>query len=297
MAITYGNNFDFSFLYDSPIFKLQQELKNLSGISEAITKLQSMNSVYPLAQQAVDFYNSSLEFKQFNDTYKAIYEAQQSCQRTMQTWSAIAKEVAESRSKWEATLHEIDLILKTYQAIRLKSERHSAVHDATKLIQEVDSVELPEETELQRQASEIADADKERIVDEVSDAIHQENWEQRLMALFLTYQTQHPVFAWLIKGFLVSILSGIISTLICNRFIGSVDKTTYLREDPASSAPVVVVIDKPQDIIILGDVPYYYYVEFHDSSSTEPIHGYISKRSLKNVHPEDPQSDTETKNE
>ena len=139
---------------------------------------------------------------------------------------------------------------------------------------------------------------KEELAAEISEAINRhENWEQRLMALFLTYQTQHPVFAWLIKGFLVSILSGIISTLICNRFIGSVDKTTYLREDPASSAPVVVVIDKPQDIIILGDVPYYYYVEFQDSSSTEPIHGYISKRSLKNVHPEDPQSDTETNNE
>ena len=297
VAITYGNNFDFSFLYNSPIFKLQQALKNLSEISETISKLQSANSAYNVAQQAINCYNNLLDLKQLEDTYQAINRIQQSCQQSMQEWSAITKSIAESKSTWEATFNEIDLILKSYQTITFESERRAAVQDTIQLMQKVDSVELPEETELQRQASEISDADKEELVAEISEAINQhENWEQRLMALFQTYQSQHPVFALIIKHLLDCILTLIITTLLSNRSIGSVDKTAYLREDPSSSAPVVVVIDKPQDIIILGDVPYYYYVEFQDSSSTEPIHGYISKRSLKNVHPEDPQLDTEANN-
>ena len=299
MASVSVSDFDFSFFKDESWSKMLQQTKQ---ISEMIARIQAQSPAYDSFRDAIKTYyqwpHALSHTTRFADAYKAIIETQQFYQESMQSLSAIAKEVAATRSEWEASIKGLNDLVQSYQAITRPLQKKAVISDTVQTIHEVESITFPEETDMSEQASVLSETEKSELASEINDAISQhENWEQRLMALLLSYRDQHPIFAWIIKNVFLVILLGIAASMIYERFIGSVDKPAAVRAEPRVSATSIYIINQHQDIIILDDVPYYYYVEFDDPESQQAIQGYISKRSVKNVRKEELPNEGETESE
>ena len=54
---------------------------------------------------------------------------------------------------------------------------------------------------------------------------------------------------------------------------------------------MVAQVKQTQDVDVIGEVPYYYLIEFYDPEADERVRGYISKRSVKPTENSDEPTD------
>ena len=114
-----------------------------------------------------------------------------------------------------------------------------------------------------------------------------QNWQQRLMAVLLKWKERNPIIAYLVA----ILISNIIWALIVNAasWTGKTIKAAVVRDEPSSSAIGICRIQPSQNVIVIGDVPYYYLIEFNDPNTNELQRGYISKKSVQAISgPETP---------
>lgn len=66
-------------------------------------------------------------------------------------------------------------------------------------------------------------------------------------------------------------------------------KDSQVYEEPVSTSNVVYNLTVENTVTVVGDVPYYYEVEFVNPETGEPVTGYIYKGNLTEVVPDAPE--------
>lgn len=168
-----------------------------------------------------------------------------------------------------------------YQIEPLTEERVAELTRLTSLAEEYTIGEVAEE------ASVLSEDEQRIVVSEVEDILLSgKNWEQCFAEQIKSFSQTHPVIAWVLEKIFFAILIGII-TNIAYSAIGQALFPANVYEEPHSSSQVVFHIQMNQNVIVVGDAPYYYEVEIHDESSGHCYTGYVSKRSISLIESEE----------
>ena len=94
------------------------------------------------------------------------------------------------------------------------------------------------------------------------------------------HQSQtNPLIAWVLTNVFLPILIGIIVNMVWST-IGRTLSPANVYEEPDSSSQIVYHIELNPNIVVVGDVPYYYEVEIQDESSGCCYADYVSKWSI-----------------
>ena len=109
---------------------------------------------------------------------------------------------------------------------------------------------------------------------------------------YLQWKERNPGFA----AFFIEILWPFLLMLIpllASICLARPVKNSHVYEEPTSTSNVVYNVTVENNITIIGDVPYFYKVEFLDPKTGELVTGYIYKANLTEVDPDATES-TET---
>lgn len=113
---------------------------------------------------------------------------------------------------------------------------------------------------------------------------------------YVKWKEQHPFLADLYMQVLLPLIQAILYGLItfgAAALIASANKDARVYEEPTSSSNVVYNISVEQNVTIVGDVPYFYEVEFPDPETGETVTGYIYKGNLVISDQEGPATEPE----
>jgi hypothetical protein len=100
---------------------------------------------------------------------------------------------------------------------------------------------------------------------------------------YVKWKEQHPFLADLYMQVLLPLIQAILYGLIAfgaATLIASANKDARVYEEPTSTSNIVNNISVEQNVTIIGDVPYFYEVEFVDPETGETVTGYIYKGNL-----------------
>lgn len=168
-----------------------------------------------------------------------------------------------------------------YQIEPLTKARVAELTRLTSLAEEYTIGEATEECHILSEDEQII------VVSEVEDILLSgKNWEQRFAEQIKRFSQTHPVIAWVLEKIFFAILIGII-TNIASSAIGQALSPANVYEEPNSSSQIVYHIELNQNVVVVGDVPYYYEVEIQDESSGRRYAGYVSKRSISLMESEE----------
>lgn len=168
-----------------------------------------------------------------------------------------------------------------YQIEPLTKARVAELTRLTSLAEEYTIGEAAEECHI------LSEDEQKIVVSEVEDILLSgKNWEQRFAEQIKSFSQTHPVIAWVLEKIFFAILIGII-TNIASSAIGKALSPANVYEEPNSSSQIVYHIELNQNVVVVGDVPYYYEVEIQDESSGCRYAGYVSKRSISLMESEE----------
>jgi hypothetical protein len=120
----------------------------------------------------------------------------------------------------------------------------------------------------------------EQVVGAVSSIIENpQNWQQRWIDAIRHFETANPIIAEVLRKIAWIILT--ILTTVMGTLLAAAIQNASVREKPVSTAPIICQIEIDQSFYIIGEVPYYYYIEFKNKKTGQEVFGYISKRTVK----------------
>lgn len=145
-------------------------------------------------------------------------------------------------------------------------------------------------------STELSAEDKQIISNEVTEILASEkNWEQRLMESVIRLKSTHPVLATILDKIILAILINIAATIIATS-IGQARSPANVYDKPRTTSPVVYRLKPLQQVVIIGEEPYYYQIEIKDNDTQETLVGFVSKRSLQEVDTQEGTFDVQGQN-
>lgn len=109
-------------------------------------------------------------------------------------------------------------------------------------------------------------------------AVNEQNWQQKFMTAHDKWKEKNPVYSNLIKV-LFSIFIFIISPYF--QTVVAPINTATIRSEPSTQSVTVAIFDQNQRLTVIGDdVPYYYQIEFCNSTTGNVKTGWVSKKSV-----------------
>ena len=103
------------------------------------------------------------------------------------------------------------------------------------------------------------------------------NIQQKLKEIWEKFKDKNPVLAW---------LCAIIAVFIINQALlatATMMRNALVRESPSADAQIINNITINQTVVIVGDAPYYYEIEYEDEETEETNHGWVLKRLVKPI--------------
>lgn len=178
--------------------------------------------------------------------------------------------------KLSERLHEWSRIMSkvTYQIEPLTEERIAELARLSSLAEKYTTTDIAEEDGALSE-------DEQRIVaNEVEEILLSgKNWEQRFAERIKEFSQTHPVIAWVLEKIFFAILISVAANIVYSA-VGQALFPAKVYEDPSPSSQVIYHMELNQNVIIVGEVPYYYEVVINDESSENCYTGYVSKRSI-----------------
>ena len=164
-----------------------------------------------------------------------------------------------------------------------QAEKNSAILIA---LEEISSVNISDEIDSVEEIC-VADSELAQLTEDIREALDDPpNWQQRLMTKLLSWKARNPIVAYLLQQVLNLIILEIIT--LAFSWTATTLKSVLVREAPSTSATVVAQIEGVQNVEVIGDAPYYYWVEFNDPQTGKTIQGYISKRMITPIQSDTP---------
>lgn len=190
------------------------------------------------------------------------------------TWMVTASQIA----KWSETIFDRDAFGVDAPQSNIVSalERMSAI---AARIEEVDTGEFAESGD--SAVLSIPLEEQRELASEINNILADDkNWEQRLMDRIEVFKRTHPLWARLLKFLFFYIFLEIFNN-VCSIEIGQMLFPAKVYEEPNTQASIVYHIEQHQQVVIIGEVPYYYEIETKDIETNEIKTGYVSKRSVE----------------
>ena len=142
------------------------------------------------------------------------------------------------------------------------------------LAEEYTATNIPEESGV------LSEGEQKIVADEVEEILLSgKNWEQRFAERIKEFSQTHPVIAWVLEKIFFAILISVAANIVYSA-VGQALFPAKVYEDPSPSSQVIYHMELNQNVIIVGEVPYYYEVVINDESSENCYTGYVSKRSI-----------------
>ena len=162
----------------------------------------------------------------------------------------------------------------TYRIEPLTETRIAELTRLSSLAEEYTTTNTPEESSV------LSESEQKIVADEVEEILLSgKNWEQRFAERIKEFSQTHPVIAWVLEKIFFAILIGVVTNIVYSA-VGQALSPAKVHEDPSPSSPVIYHMELNQNVIIVGEVPYYYEVVINDESSQNCYTGYVSKRSI-----------------
>lgn len=176
-----------------------------------------------------------------------------------------------------------------YQIEPLTKARVAELTRLTSLAEEYTIGEAAEECH-------ILSEDEQKIVeDEVEEILLSEkNWEQCFAERIKKFSQTHPVIAWVLEKIFFAILINVAANIVYSA-VGHALSPAKVYEDPCPSSQVIYHMERNQNVIIIGEVPYYYEVMINDEPLENCYTGYVSKRSICLTESDDNATDVDAK--
>lgn len=190
------------------------------------------------------------------------------------TWMVTASQIA----KWSETIFDRDAFGVDAPQSNIVSalERMSAI---AARIEEVDTGEFAESGDSAVLSMPLEE--QRELASEINNILADDkNWEQRLMDRIEVFKRTHPLWARLLKFLFFYIFLEIFNN-VCSTEIGQMLFPAKVYEEPNIQASIVYHIEQHQQVVIIGEVPYYYEIETKDIETNEIKTGYVSKRSVE----------------
>ena len=93
------------------------------------------------------------------------------------------------------------------------------------------------------------------------------------------FSQTHPVIAWVLEKIFFAILISVVANIVYSA-VGQALSPAKVYETPSPSSQAIYHMERNQNVIIVGEVPYYYEVVINDNSPKNCYTGYVSKRSI-----------------
>ena len=221
-----------------------------------------------------------------NQSMAAIYRTQEIMAKidtsgitaALRQYQAVMDAIApmDLQVKLSERLHEWSRIMSkvTYQIEPLTEERIAELARLSSLAEKYTTTDIAEEDG-------VLSEDEQRIVaNEVEEILLSgKNWEQRFAERIKEFSQTHPVIAWVLEKIFFAILISVAANIVYSA-VGQALFPAKVYEDPSPSSQVIYHMELNQNVIIVGEVPYYYEVVINDASSENCYTGYVSKRSI-----------------
>lgn len=126
----------------------------------------------------------------------------------------------------------------------------------------------------------ISDEVRNEMSADISDVFSDPQWvQEKSKSKYVTWKDRHPALAQVFLTIICDLLVGLL-LIFAENFIGKTTKETNVYIEPNSHSTVVYNIDGDNNILVVGDVPYYYKVEFSDVETDKTITGYVYKGNI-----------------
>ena len=269
-------------LMTRPLLDMQQDYaaltKNLSAAldSPAIRNINKISSAFDSQSMAAIYRTQEIVSK---IDMSGMVSALQQFQIAIDTVAPMQLQVqlGERIQEWSRVISNSI----PYQIEPLTKARVAELTRLTSLAEEYTIGEAAEECHI------LSEDEQKIVVSEVEDILLSgKNWEQRFAEQIKSFSQTHPVIAWVLEKIFFAILIGII-TNIASSAIGKALSPANVYEEPNSSSQIVYHIELNQNVVVVGDVPYYYEVEIQDKLSGCRYAGYVSKRSISLMESEE----------
>lgn len=177
----------------------------------------------------------------------------------------------------------------TYRIEPLTETRIAELTRLSSLAEEYTATDISEE-------SRVLSEDEQRIVaDEVEEILLSgKNWEQCFAERIKKFSLTHPVIAWVLEKIFFAILINVAANIVYSA-VGHALSPAKMYEDPCPSSQVIYHMERNQNVIIIGEVPYYYEVMINDEPLENCYTGYVSKRSICLTESDDNATDVDAK--
>ena len=212
-----------------------------------------------------------------------------SAQTISEILSPISQQLIETQSWISKIIPSLDMSLR--DAISFSYPDLEPTEKGAAIAADLDNiicVDLPENVE-EREVTLLTESEGEQLTHDISAAISDKrNWQQRLMDVLINWKKRNPIIAAILQQIIIALIVNIlVNNLVA--WGGKLIKEATIRDEPNTSAAVVAQVNQAQEVDVIGEVPYYYLIEFYDPETDERIRGYISKRSVKPVeNPDEP---------
>ena len=269
-------------LMTRPLLDMQQDYaaltKNLSAAldSPAIRNINKISSAFDSQSMAAIYRTQEIVSK---IDMSGMVSALQQFQIAIDTVAPMQLQVqlGERIQEWSRVISNSI----PYQIEPLTKARVAELTRLTSLAEEYTIGEAAEECHI------LSEDEQKIVVSEVEDILLSgKNWEQRFAEQIKRFSQTHPVIAWVLEKIFFAILIGII-TNIASSAIGKALSPANVYEEPNSSSQIVYHIELNQNVVVVGDVPYYYEVEIQDESSGCCYADYVSKWSISLMESEE----------
>jgi len=256
---------------DETITTIRQYQQIYQQLSRPIASSEFSASIRRIMEEAnlINATKSQHNFTSAKDTYfSELVSAAKEFQKIFSQCSAFVSQFSSFISEMEKDLEWIsELTLSIGQTFNsLQNDKKCEIIQTLSSICENNFCEDTSAKDFK-----LSEEDKIILTDEIPNVILNDNTSE-----VTSFGKRHPR--------LVSVIIYILLNLIFQPFweyvIAEPAMSLLFRESPASTSNVVYQITQEQNIYIIDEVPYYYYVQTTDPDTNELIEGYISKKSL-----------------
>lgn len=249
-------------------------IRNISKISSAFDS-QSMAALYRTQEivSKIDMSGMVSALQQFQIAIDTVAPMQLQVQlgERIQEWSRVISNSI------------------PYQIEPLTKARVAELTRLTSLAEEYTIGEAAEECHI------LSEDEQKIVADEVEEILLSEkNCEQCFAERIKKFSQTHPVIAWVLEKIFFAILINVAANIVYSA-VGHALSPAKVYEDPCPSSQVIYHMERNQNVIIIGEVPYYYEVMINDEPLENCYTGYVSKRSICLTESDDNATDVDAK--
>ena len=123
--------------------------------------------------------------------------------------------------------------------------------------------------------------EKEELEDAVNLIVEQpKNWQITLVKYCKIWKERNPALASFFAILFFKFLFPLLVTVGGGLIVAQIITTTPLREYPSPDSSIITKVCSNQDVLLIGDAPYYYEIQYEHIETGEKNNGWVAKRSV-----------------